>query len=672
MDPISVLGAVGSILGIMDVVTRSIKTLNEFQGRYATVSLRTRSFVGHLSTLNAALGQIKQLLPLVDSNRSNEDGSQIATDVAVSLGCCEEIMLFMDQRLSQLRMQKDKPSMLDKMAIVWNESETLEFQTLLNNQVNAMNLLLSALQCKSLLEQRDFLERAESRVVFSRVKDDASSLLWLRDSDSEITMKSTPTERLSLVSARFSFDSDLFDSRVYRSAARLTMRQAIHGTASSPLDRAQSILDDNATESSLSVLSNEEAAAWGPIERTVNYHQSISNAETSSLGEIARRAPNLASVIVPTRQRSQTASSVSTSHLQSRSQWLSSIALHRVWGLGPSLAPDVAPKSTFKQTQAQPRVIFLGTSKSGKSSAFNALSLLVGPPTNAHLFHSRTSILLSVNSQLHRLLQTGKELSLNKPDMARKWASLCALSATVTKSLDTLHYHDTSDQQQGILAGISHDMRHIHACVQRYRLLDQSSNPDLEDGVEYFMNEIDRITELDYKPSFEDTMWCYTKSTGGIITRYTNRTSQVLFCDVGGTRSERKKWMHFAPGASKIFYFIDTGSYNQQLTEDNASNRLLEERDTFIQVCQNQQFRHAEIVLFLHKLDKLERKLKNVPFINQGYTGDPRSSHDVVGFLYEAFTNIAAHAGRTITVRFTTLSRPEAFAKTILSCALLT
>ncbi|RDW92986.1 guanine nucleotide-binding protein subunit alpha [Aspergillus mulundensis] len=661
MDPISILGAVGSILGIMDVVTRSIKTLNDFQGRYATVSFRTRIVIGHLSTLNAALGQIKELLPLIGANQPTGDDPQISTDVAISLGCCEEIMQFIDQRLAQVRMRQDEPSMLDKMGILWNESETVEFQALLNNQVNAMTLLLSALQCKSSLEQRNLLVTAETRIVFSRVKDDASSLLWLRDSDSEMTKNSMPSDRLSLVSARFSFDSDLFDSRVYRSAARSTMRQALYATASSLPNRAESILDDNATQSSLSVLSHEESMAWGPIEYTVEYRQSISNAETSSLK----------SFMIPTRQRRNT-SSVNTSRSQRGSQWLSSIVLRRVWGQ-PSLGPDAAPNSTLKQMESSPRVIFLGVSQSGKSSALNALSLLVGPPTNAHLFHPRTGISMSVNAQLHRLLQTGKRASLNEDDMGRKWASLCTLSATVTERLDTIYAYP-DELQQDILAGVCQDIRRIHACVAKHRLLEASSHPDLEDGVEYFMNAIDRITESDYKPSFEDTMWRYTKSTGGIIARYNHGASQVLFCDVGGARTERKKWRHYLPGASKFFYFVDTGSYNQQLAEENACDRLAEDQVLFTLICESELPRHVEIVLFLHKLDKLERKLKAVPFENlfEGFefTGNPQSSQDVVGFLHDMFTRIAERAGRIISVRFTTLAQPEAFVRTILSCAL--
>lgn len=144
MDPLSVVGAVGSILGIIDLATRSIKTLTDLQGRYTSIGLRAKILIGQLSTLNAALGQIKQVLDLLGPGNPIGEDSQISLDITTSLSCCEAIMSLLDQRLS--RMQQDHLTMRDKTGILWHEKETTDFQSLLNNQVNALNLLLTALQ----------------------------------------------------------------------------------------------------------------------------------------------------------------------------------------------------------------------------------------------------------------------------------------------------------------------------------------------------------------------------------------------------------------------------------------------------------------------------------------------------------------------------------------------
>ncbi|KAL4987909.1 G-protein alpha subunit-domain-containing protein [Aspergillus falconensis] len=417
-----------------------------------------------------------------------------------------------------------------------------------------------------------------------------------------------------------------------------TMRQAHHGpTVTPPTIGADSILADDVSETTLSLISNENTSAWGRIDYTIDYYQSVSKADISIRGGIARRSFNWASFRIPSRKRSRTTSSITTSNSRRSRQWLSSTVLHRPWGLDVVPAPEGAPRTTVEQRHPHPRVLFLASSKSGKSSALNVITRLVEPLVDAHLFHSKSSILITANNQLCRLLEAGEQLSPNEPEMALKWASLRAVSATVAERLDTFHTYP-SEQQQKILAGISQDMRQMHAHVKEHHLLDKTSNSDEDDGLEYFVNAVDRITDLGYKLSFEDTMWCYTKSTGGIMTLYFNRGSQVLFCVIGGSRSERKKWPYFARGASKTFYFVDTGSYSQRLAEENAANRLEEQRDLFTNVCLSEHFRHSEIVLFLHKLDKLERKLKGVPFPLAGFTGDPSSSHDVVCFLYGIYT----------------------------------
>lgn len=159
------------------------------------------------------------------------------------------------------------------------------------------------------------------------------------------------------------------------------------------------------------------------------------------------------------------------------------------------------------------------------------------------------------------------------------------------------------------------------------------------------------------------------------MARYTNGPSEVIFCDASGSRGERKKWGRIFDGATKVLYFVDAGSYDQCLTEEHNANRLAEELTLFNSVCSTERLNHVEIVLFIHKMDKLERKLKTVPFDsteieNWGtFSGDPQSVDDVKDYLYNTFSAIAQKSSRSISVTFTSLRRPEEFGKTILSYA---
>ncbi|KAE8310023.1 G-protein alpha subunit-domain-containing protein [Aspergillus transmontanensis] len=515
-------------------------------------------------------------------------------------------MSLLDQRLS--RVQQDHLTMREKTGILWHEKETTDFQSLLNNQVNALNLLLTALQCKSIIEQSLFLQRSESRVVFNRIKDDTSSLLWLRDSDSEMTKKSTVAEDLSLIEARFAFDTDLFSSRVYCSAARSTMVHALRGTTVKPSPGEASIIsDDNATERAFSIISNEEAInVWKPTEYRLDHKHpthSLNAGRAWSLREglsRPRTAPSFVSSMFPTRQRSRATSLLSVRQAKRSSHWLSSIALWDLWGGEASPYPSGA-NSPLRNTPVVPtsqRVLLLGSSKSGKSTALNVLNLLVGGPSDiSQLFQSKVTVLESLSNQLRQVLEVGEGLYGTGDSVDQEYAAMCR----------------TSDS----------------------------------------MMELSRIT----------------------MARYTNGPSEVIFCDASGSRGERKKWGRIFDGATKVLYFVDAGSYDQCLTEEHNANRLADELTLFDGVCSAGKLNHVEIVLFIHKMDKLERKLKTVPFDSTEietwgtFSGEPQSVDDVKDYLYNTFSAIAQKTNRSISVTFTSLSRPEEFGKTILSYA---
>ncbi|KAL2802743.1 hypothetical protein BJX63DRAFT_437563 [Aspergillus granulosus] len=133
-------------------------------------------------------------------------------------------MALLNQRLSQ--MQKDHLTIREKTGFLWHEKETTDFQSLLNNQVNALNLLLTALQCKSLIEQTRLLQTPKSRSTFTRIQDDASSLRSLHDSCSELTQTTTATDTSRFLDTRFSCDTRLFSTRVYRDAVVGTTQAA--------------------------------------------------------------------------------------------------------------------------------------------------------------------------------------------------------------------------------------------------------------------------------------------------------------------------------------------------------------------------------------------------------------------------------------------------------------
>lgn len=83
--------------------------------------------------------------------------------------------------------------------------------------------------------------------------------------------------------------------------------------------------------------------------------------------------------------------------------------------------------------------------------------------------------------------------------------------------------------------------------------------------------------------------------------------------DVGGQRSERKKWIHCFEGVTSIIFCVALSEYDQVLLEEDKQNRMLESLIVFESVINSRWFLRTSIVLFLNKIDLFRAKLPKVP-----------------------------------------------------------
>lgn len=75
-------------------------------------------------------------------------------------------------------------------------------------------------------------------------------------------------------------------------------------------------------------------------------------------------------------------------------------------------------------------------------------------------------------------------------------------------------------------------------------VMDRSSEFYLMDSATYFFANIPKIMAPDYVPDEADVLRARTKTTGISETRFNMGQLSIHMFDVGGQRSERKKWIH--------------------------------------------------------------------------------------------------------------------------------
>ena len=235
MDPVSIVALTHTALSIVNVIAKNINALSILQARYRNADLSVFLLIGQLSTLKAALGQISEWIK-VEGLAAQSEHLQLVEDLNVALNGCQILISILDDRVNQLANKEDSNSLKvrGKIVFLWEEQELNVYVTHLNNQVNALTLLLSAIHCRSLSQERTLLQSSESRHVIQRLKDDTSSLLWLRDSESILSRRTVSTCNSKLLDTVFDFDSEVFNSRAYQVALKSNMKQVLSHKASGP------------------------------------------------------------------------------------------------------------------------------------------------------------------------------------------------------------------------------------------------------------------------------------------------------------------------------------------------------------------------------------------------------------------------------------------------------
>ncbi|XP_049616103.1 guanine nucleotide-binding protein subunit alpha-13 isoform X1 [Syngnathus scovelli] len=187
----------------------------------------------------------------------------------------------------------------------------------------------------------------------------------------------------------------------------------------------------------------------------------------------------------------------------------------------------------------------------------------------------------------------------------------------------------------------------------------------LGESVKYFLDNLDKLGEpvsfffllflsnyyyfevqslclcvcQNYLPSQQDILLARKPTKG--VHEYDFELKNVPFkmVDVGGQRSERRRWFECFDSVTSILFLVSSSEYDQVLMEDRQTNRLCESLNIFETIVNNRVFANVSIILFLNKTDLLEEKVKSVPLKDYfpDYNGPEHSLPDVQAFLVERF-----------------------------------
>ncbi|CAL4143337.1 unnamed protein product [Meganyctiphanes norvegica] len=156
-------------------------------------------------------------------------------------------------------------------------------------------------------------------------------------------------------------------------------------------------------------------------------------------------------------------------------------------------------------------------------------------------------------------------------------------------------------------------MKRLWTCDDVKHCFSRSREYQLNDSASYYLNALDRLSRSDYIPTQDDVLRTRVKTTGIVETNFAFKNLNFKMFDVGGQRSERRKWIHCFEGVTALIFVVALSGYDLMLAEDANMNRMEEAMILFDANCNNRWFIDTSIVLFLNKKDLFEEKITKSP-----------------------------------------------------------
>ena len=139
----------------------------------------------------------------------------------------------------------------------------------------------------------------------------------------------------------------------------------------------------------------------------------------------------------------------------------------------------------------------------------------------------------------------------------------------------------------------------------------------VEYNLDYFLRHIDRIFEPNYIPTQEDILHIYIPTKRTIefeldkdkmkMRKWPKCHDSIKFIDMGGLRSERRKWIHCFKQVGAIVFLVSLSEYDQMMYGNQNITRLNESIALFQTVMD--WFEYSSFILFLNKMDIFKQKI---------------------------------------------------------------
>jgi len=161
---------------------------------------------------------------------------------------------------------------------------------------------------------------------------------------------------------------------------------------------------------------------------------------------------------------------------------------------------------------------------------------------------------------------------------------------------------------------------------------------DFADSTAYFFDEVRRIADPQFLPNDKDILLVRHRTTGVIDQSFSIQNTTFHIFDVGGQKSERKKWIHCFEHVTAVIFVASLSCYDEVMFEDDRRNAMEDSLSLFENICNQRWFELTAMILFLNKRDLFAEKIESVPITKcfADYNG-PQTYDSCVSFIRDEF-----------------------------------
>ena len=318
-------------------------------------------------------------------------------------------------------------------------------------------------------------------------------------------------------------------------------------------------------------------------------------------------------------------------------------------GCGPSSPVQLAADNTKEIDQQleidrshaikEARILLLGAGEGGKSTIVKQMRIIHGSGySQGDRIHYRSIVYSNTIQSFFAILEAMEKIGVRFKDSGR--LKDVTILTELIQNLD----------EQRINKEIGDVMIRLWKDEAVQYTFWRSREYQLNDSAGYFLNSLTRISSTYYIPSEQDVLKTRVHTSGVNETSFSCKGWEFRMIDVGGQKSQRKKWLHCFDEVSAIIFCASLSEYDLLLEEDGKTNRMVESMNLYKNVCQIRWFLNKRIILFLNKTDLLAEKVQISPLKNYfpEYEG-LNTYEDAVFYIKKKFISLGRTSKETYT-----------------------